>query len=122
MDRVQFTGDRLPVSVWTPLSGDHFPNDQNANLSIEVVGARNLVRAQGVRPEVDKPTVALDITAGKNSPRFIFGASFDEGEGEAFESDNVSITPVVTELGGLRKLNYELRLSARAIPGDRATR
>ena len=112
-------GQGMGLTWLPPQSPAHFPTDRSPWLSIDVVGAYNVVdtAAQGyarIEPAI-KPSLQVTLTAHHPEVEMMFGALYDTSVGQDFWEDNIGITPLIPHASDATLLAFDVGFESRAI-------
>lgn len=97
MSHAEVRGDALDFDWLPPAQPAHFPGETGTALSINAVGAHNVVdtAAQGHEPIAAAYKPSLRIGLSGDAPVLTFGAIYDLALAQDFWEDNVGITPLI---------------------------
>lgn len=105
--------------TWVPPQNPaHFPTDSSPWLSIDVVGAYNMVDtvAQGyerIEPAI-KPSLQVTLTAQHPEVEIVFGGIYDTSVAQDFWEDNIGITPLIPHTSSITTFAFEVEFESRA--------
>jgi hypothetical protein len=127
METVQYAYDGGANQNWTPSlsTPGHFPNNDAAQLMVEVLGACNEVDtvAQGYAAiaAAAKPSIKLILTSQNSDVGIRFGALYDATKSQDFWEDNVGITPLIADDSTVTAFAFEVSFMSTAIVSDGKT-